>query len=65
MRIAKSDDLKSFGDPVIQETPQDYPTGIELITSTVHELIGASVNGTSRMPVLVSMTRIGVEGAKP
>ncbi len=40
MRIAKSDDLKSFGDPVIQDTPQDYPQGIELLKSTVQDLVG-------------------------
>ncbi len=44
MRIAKSDDLKSFGDPIIQETPQEYPAGIELITSTVHDLVGAGAH---------------------
>ncbi len=41
MRIAKSDDLKSFSEPVIQPTPQEYPAGIEQIMTTVHDLIGA------------------------
>ncbi len=41
MRIAKSDDLKTFGEPVIQETPQDYPLGIELLKTTVQDLVGA------------------------
>lgn len=41
MRIAKSDDLKTFSEPIIQQTPQEYPAGIELITTTVHDLIGA------------------------
>lgn len=47
MRIAKSDDLKTFSEPVIQDTPHDYPTGIELIKSTVQEIagIGAHIDG--------------------
>lgn len=44
MRIAQSDDLKTFSEPVIQDTPQDYPQGIELLQSTVHELIGAGTH---------------------
>jgi glucokinase len=44
MRIAKSDDLKSFGEPVIKETSHDYPTGIEDIKTTVHDLIGAGTH---------------------
>ncbi len=40
IRIAKSDDLKTFGEPIIQNTPQDYPSGIELFKSTVQDLVG-------------------------
>ena len=49
MRIAKSDDLKTFSEPIIQETPQEYPAGIELITSTVRDIvgIGAHIDGVA------------------
>lgn len=39
-RIAVSDDLESFSDPVITETPQDYTEGIQLVKNTVAELCG-------------------------
>ncbi len=44
MRIAKSDDLKTFSEPVIQETPHDYPTGIEIIKSTIQDIVGVGVH---------------------
>lgn len=49
MRIARSDDLKTFSEPIIQPTPQEYPAGIELITTTVHDLVGsgAKIDGVA------------------
>ena len=42
MRLAKSDDLESFADPVILSTPQNYDEGVALIAKTVQSLPGAS-----------------------
>lgn len=40
MRLAKSEDLKTFSDPVILETPQEYAVGIELFRDTANGLAG-------------------------
>ena len=40
MRIAKSDDLQTFGDPVIVPTPERFEDGIELFRNTVMSLTG-------------------------
>lgn len=40
MRIAKSDDLVTFGDPVIVETPKKFEDGIEMFRNTVMSLTG-------------------------
>lgn len=42
MRIAKSDDLKSFSEPIILDTPQEYAVGIESFREAAHELTGPS-----------------------
>lgn len=44
MRIAKSDDLKTFSDPVILDTPQEYAVGIELFRDTANQLAGAGAH---------------------
>jgi len=41
-RIAVSENLESFGEPVIIQTPGSFEEGIELISETVKELIGDS-----------------------
>ena len=38
MRIARSDDLQSFGEPVIIETPQIYEEGLKNLTDTALKL---------------------------
>jgi predicted NBD/HSP70 family sugar kinase len=42
MRLAKSDDLESFADPVILNTPQQYGEGITELANTARTLAGSS-----------------------
>jgi predicted NBD/HSP70 family sugar kinase len=42
MRIAGSDDLKNFSDPVILNTPQEYEAGIALFTQHVVAMTGGA-----------------------
>ncbi len=44
MRLAKSDDLKTFSTPIILDTPQEYAVGIELFRDTAKELAGTGGN---------------------
>lgn len=39
-RVARSDDLKTFGEPVVFDTPQDADEGIEKIASIAKDLAG-------------------------
>src|ERR1700690_711508 len=46
MRIAGSDDLKNFSDPVVIETPQNYDDGLLMFVSTVRQIAtGESIAG--------------------
>ncbi len=46
MRIAGSDDLKNFSDPVVLATPQNYEDGLLLFVSTVKQIVGrAKIEG--------------------
>ena len=65
MRIAGSNDLRSFTDPVMVRTPHDYTEGMDHLVRTATEIAGGSIESiVVGLPVLLTPDKRSIVSAR-